>query len=416
MPSAGREALQLAMQTVDFEHPSFRSDPFPTWSDLQSRGSLHRDSSGAWVVVSYREVDRLLRDSRVGKDLRQLSDYADEHPYGVDSAAERYIEQWIGCRLPAVHRKWRRLIIPGFTHKGVEGLGHQVRRLADDLLAKLPADGSFEFMERFARPFPVAVIAHALELTHLDHDRLKHWTLTIGDVLEPGASAQARRVGDVALEELVGCLWDQVAARRRAPRGGLLSHLVAVSDGVLTDDELVATLLLLFLSGNDTTASLIANGLLALLRNPDQAALLRANPDLMPAAVEEILRYDGPACIVVRATYEPVTVEDTTIPAGTLLLLALGAANRDPAAFREPDRFLIDRRPNRHFGFGDGDHYCVGTGLARLEAVTALRGLFSRFPHLGHDESSLRWGNARYLRGPEHMQVSTNARSGTRAG
>jgi len=402
----------VALSTFDLGDGVFRSDPFPSWARLRDAGPLHRDVSGAWVVVRYREVDRLLHDERLGKDLRRLANYAEDRPDGPESAMERCVEQWIECRLPSVHRNWRRLVIPGFTAKAVERLRPTLERCAADLLATRPAGGSFELMGHFARPFPVVAIAQVLGLGSLGTENLALWSQAIGAQLEPNGDIAAQQAGEAALDDLTRRLWDEMEARRRHPRDDLLTGLVVGNSGFLTAGQLVATALLLFLSGNDTVASLIANGLLALSAAPEQAAALRAHPRLMPSAVEEMLRYDGPACIVPRAVYEPVTIDGTTIPPGSLVLLALGAANRDPTVFPEPDRFLAHRRPNRHLAFGAGDHHCVGVALARLETVTAIRALLDRFPGLTCDPSSVRWGDARYLRGPLEVMASDAPRVG----
>lgn len=397
----------MPVQTMDFAAPSFRTDPFPAWSDLRRAGPLHRDVSGAWIVVSHREVGRLLADPRVGKDLRRLSTYGAQRPYGPDGLAEYYIEQWMECRLPTMHRRWRQLVLPGFTHRAVHGLRAELCRTADDLLTHAlthaPSDGQVDLLRDFARPFPVAVIVRVLGLTDLDTDRLAQLSRTIAAVLEPNAAVSAREAGDAALAELVGLLWDAVRADRGPHPDGFLRRLVDANKGLLSPEQLIATVLLLFLSGNDTITGLIANGVLALASVPDQADRLRAHPELLPMAVEEVLRFDAPACVAVRTTYEPMTIDGVTVERGAALLLAISSANRDPAAFAEPDVFRVDRRPIRHFAFGSGDHTCVGIGLARMEATIALEALLHRFPRLTHDPSTLRWSDALYLRSPENL-------------
>ncbi|MEX5637003.1 cytochrome P450 [Parafrankia sp. FMc2] len=393
----------MPVQTIDFAAPSFRTDPFPAWSDLRGAGPLHRDVSGAWIVVSHREVGRLLADPRVGKDLRRLSTYGAQRPYGPDGLAEYYIEQWMECRLPTMHRQWRQLVLPGFTHRAVHGLRAELCQTANDLLTHAPSDGQFDLLRDFARPFPVAVIVRVLGLTDLDTDRLAQLSRAIAAVLEPNAAAPARQAGDAALEELAGLLWDAVRADRGSHPDGFLRRLVDANKGLLSPEQLIATVLLLYLSGNDTITGLIANGVLALAGVPDQADRLRAHPELLPMAVEEVLRYDAPACVAIRTTYEPMTIDGVTVERGAALLLAISSANRDPEAFAEPDVFHVDRRPNRHLAFGTGEHTCVGIGLARMEAAIALEALLRHFPRLVHDPSTLRWSDALYLHTPENL-------------
>lgn len=393
---------------IDLAEPLLRSDPYPRWSALREAGPVHRDVSGAWLVVRHDAVNALLRDARLGKDLRRWRGYSTARPYGAGSIIERYIEQWMKSRLPPAHARWRRLVGQGFTARAVAGLRAQMAAFADRLLDAVPRDQPFDLMSRFAYPFPLGVIAQAMGLPWGDSAELQGWSQAIGHVLEPGSAADVRERGDRALEELLDFLREQVEDHRRRPREDLLSRLIAVEDesASMSNEELIATILLLFLSGNETSANLIANGLLALLRNPAEAERLRRQPELMARAVEELLRYDGPACIVVRASYEPIEIEHTVIPDGELVLLVLASANRDAAALPDPDRLDIGRERVPHLAFGGGDHHCIGSALARLEGQVALERLLARFPALQHDEASLRWMDTHYLRGLEHMTVS----------
>lgn len=398
------------MLTLDLSHPRMRSDPHPQWARLREAGPVHRDDSGAWLVVNHEPVAALLRDPRLGKDLRRWRDYASSRPYGAGSLIEQHVEQWIKSRLPPAHARWRRSIAQALSHQAIAALRPQVEHIADALFATLPTQASFDFMARFARQFPIRVIARAMALSWLADDRLLAWTSAVGRVLEPDAPAADRAAAAAALSELLAYLHQAVDERRRHPGDDLLSHLLRPGDdGVAqTSEELVATILLLLLSGDETSANLVANGVLALLRHPDQLERLRGEPELMPSAVEEVLRHAGPACIVLRATYEPVRIAQTTIPAGELVLLVLASANRDPAVFDDPDRFDIGRRPAGHLAFGGGDHRCVGSAIARMEATVAFAGLVARAPQpsLQLDEAGLEWLDTRYLHGLERMVVA----------
>jgi cytochrome P450 len=398
------------MVTLDLSHPRMRSDPHPEWARLREAGPVHRDESGAWLVVRHEPVAAMLRDPRLGKDLRRLRDYASSRPYGAGSLIEQHVEQWIKCRLPPAHARWRRSIADALSHQTIAVLRPQVQQIADSLLASLPTHEPFDFIARFARQFPIRVIARAMALPWLPRDQLVTWTTAVGRVLEPDAPAADHAAAAAALSDLLAYLHKAVDDRRRHPGDDLLSHLLLQprDDGIAqTIEELVATILLLLLSGDETSANLVANGVLALLRYPDQLERLRSQPKLMPSAVEEVLRHAGPACIVLRATYEPVRIARTTIPEGELVLLVLASANRDPTVFEEPDRFDVGRKPAGHLAFGGGDHRCVGSAIARMEATVALAGLISRFPQsLRHDEAGLEWLGARYLHGLERMVVA----------
>lgn len=396
------------MVTIDLSHPRMRSDPHPQWALLREAGPVHRDESGAWLVVHHEPVAALLRDARLGKDLRRWREYASARPYGAGSLIEQHIEQWMKSRLPPAHARWRRSIAHALSHQTIAALRPQVEHIADSLLATLPEDEPFDFMARFARQFPIRVIARAMALPWLPDDRLLTWSTAVGRVLEPDAPAVDHAAAAAALSDLLAYLHEAVDDRRQHPGDDLLSHLLQPGDdGVAqTSEELVATILLLLLSGDETSANLVANGVLALLRHPDQLERLRRQPALLPSTVEEVLRHAGPACIVLRATYEPVRIAQAIIPEGELVLLVLASANRDPAVFDAPDRFDIGRRPAGHLAFGGGDHRCVGSAIARMEATVALAGLISRFRSVRHDEAGLEWLNTRYLHGLERMVVT----------
>lgn len=387
--------------TIDFGQPDFRVDPFPLWARLRAAGPVHRDRSGAWVVVAYRDVDRLLSDPRVGKDVRRLTGYAGQRPYGAESATEYFVEQWIGCRLPEVHRAWRKLITPGFTVKAASEIAGWTRTTADALLDALPPGAPFDLMADFAVRLPAAVMARVLGVRDVDPDRLALAARQAGESLEPDASAAVRAEGEAAFSELAHHL--RVAVDR--PASPFTAHLAERAAGVLDADQLTATALLLFMSGNDTVAHLIGTTWLALSHHPDQAVLLRGRPDGVRRAVDEALRYDGPACVAVRTAYEPVRVGDEVISAGAEVLLSIGSANRDGRAFPDPDRYLIDRPSGRHLAFGRGDHLCAGTGLGRMVAETALAALLERFLAPTHDPDGVLWCTTRYVRGPDRIPV-----------
>ncbi|MBM7774422.1 pikromycin synthase [Actinokineospora baliensis] len=387
--------------TIDFGLRRFREDPFPLWADLRAAGPVHRDLSGAWVVVSYRDVHRLLADPRVGKDVRRLAGYAGERPYGAESATEYFIEQWIGCRLPEVHRAWRKLVTPGFTAKAAGEVAAWTRATADALVDELPAGAPFDLMTDVAWRLPVRVMSRVLGVSAVDQDRLALAARRAGESLEPDAPAEVRAEGEAAFGELAELL----RAALDRPASTFMAHLTARAAGVLDTDQLIATALLLFLSGNDTVAHLIGTTWLALSDNPDQAAALRHQRDGVRRAVGEALRYDGPACVAVRTTYEPVPVGDEVIPAGASVLLAIGSANRDETEFDEPDRYLVDRPPRGNLAFGRGEHLCAGTGLGRMVAETAVATLLERFPVPTHDPNGVRWCASRFVRGPDRVPV-----------
>jgi cytochrome P450 len=259
-----------------------------------------------------------------------------------------------------------------------------------------------------ATPLPVAVISELLGIPAADRDQMLTWSHAVARALDPafllppGADERSAR----ARAEFVAYLRELVAYRRREPGEDLLSALVRVRDegDALTENELLATCVLLLIAGHETTVNLIGNGTLALLRAPDQLARLRAEPDLVDRAVEEMLRYDSPIQLTARVALRDAEILKFTVPRGTRVLLLIGAANRDPAAFEDPERFDIGRAPTRHLAFGQGLHFCLGAPLARLEAQIAFRALARRAPRLGL-AGEPDWKDTLLLRGPSRLPV-----------
>jgi cytochrome P450 len=350
------------------------------------------------MVTRYAHVKAVAHDPRLLKGPVTQALVA-----GLSAAAREAAEpfsQWISRNMlrvdPPDHTRLRGLVSKAFTPRTVETLRPRIERLVAELLDAVQSSGGMDVIRDFAYPLPAIVIMEMLGIPSEDRDRFKAWSdgqfaflggRFPGDPLEP-----ARRAGESTLamnEYLRGV----IAARRRTPRDDLISAMVAVEEqgDRLDEHELMATTSLLLIAGHETTTNLIGNGLLALLRHPDQLARLRAEPSLLPRAVEELLRYDGPVQFVNRVPSADIEIDGVTIPAGDTIILVLAAANRDPAHFPDPDRLDITRWPNDHVGFGFDRHFCLGAHLARIEAQTALRALLSRFPDLALDTETLEW-------------------------
>jgi len=391
---------------IDISAAHFRADPHSQWRKLREKGPLHRDAKGAWVVVQFEAVAALLRDSRLGKDLRRAELYQSKRPYGAGSLVEQYVEQWMASRLPQRHAQWRRLVSRALA-ADLPGLENKIRSIAEDLLDQLHGESSFDLVEEFASPLTMRVMAIAIGLPKDEIDHLESLSAAVGRVLEPDAPPTVREDGDQALYGLLGFLNELVAAYRRRPQEGFFANLnVPGEDGThLEDEEIVATLLLLLLSGHETSAGLVANGALALLQHPIEAGRARLRLAEMPGAIDEIIRYEGPASMAVRAAYEEIRLGETSIPAGALVLLSLASANRDERVFSKPDKLQFGRPKTPHLGFGSGPHHCPGAILARLETGVALERLFTRLPDLRHDEASLRWKDADFLRSLARLRV-----------
>ncbi len=400
---------------LDLFGTAFDADPYATYARLREAGPAHRitarDGLYGWLVTRYDDARALLADPRLSKDPRLAP--ADWQEAGRGRPLED--RSGLGTHLlttdPPDHTRLRRLVSSAFTARRVEGLRGRIQEIADSLVDAIEKrDGEVDLVAEFAAPLPVTVICELLGVPGGDRADFRRWT---GDVISSDPDAPDAR-GE-ALAALYGFITDLIEARRAAGGDDLLGALIAAGDEQdrLTSAELVAMVFLLLLAGHETTVGLIGNGVLALLEHPAQLALLRERPDLLGAAVEEILRYDGPVEIATwRFTTEAVRVGGTEIPAGRPVLVALASADRDPDRFAEPDRLDIGRARPGHLAFGHGLHYCVGAALARVEGEVALGTLLRRLPDLALAVPADRVRRRRSLtmRGPAELPVTIGRR------
>lgn len=337
----------------------------------------------AYLLTRYADINAALRDkgmnsANMARVLQRLTPAEQEELAPVRQA----IEMWMGHTVPADHIRFQQLLKRYFTPAMVDRLRPRVREFTHELLDAVAAKGQMDVVRDLAYPLPANVIVELLGMPVSDREQLQAWSRDILPIFGNGDLQQLRHAQRSMLEmhEYLRIL---AAERRRAPREDVLSTFVAAeAEGVITEDEAVANCVLLLFAGHETTANLIANGLVLLFENPGQMARLRADPGLMPLAVEEMLRCDGPAGVIGRVTTEPVELAGQTVPAGKHIYLALMAANRDPDVFPDPDVFDITRERNRHLSFGMGTYYCLGAALARMETDECLRILLDRCPDI----------------------------------
>jgi unspecific monooxygenase len=368
--SADVQPDALAILGFDPFHRAFHTDPYAQYRRLSAAGPLQRTPFGLWVTTSYELCQRVLRDPRFG-----------HQPDDGDSWRGRQAARRSFLTLdPPDHTRLRRLVSKAFTARLIERLRPRIEQLVDELLAG--ASGEVDLIATLAYPLPVILISELLGVPPADRDRFRRWSQALARGLDPGFLLPATDIAERDQARLeFGAYFRELSALRRAdPRDDLLSALVAVSDGAdaLTEEELLATCVLLLVAGHETTVNLIGNGALALLRDPGQLAWLRAHPEAAGEAVEELLRYDPPVQLTLRAALEDVELAGATIKRGELVLLLTGAANRDPAVFPDPDRLDLRRPQSGHLSFGLGIHFCLGAPLARLEGEIALTRLFRR--------------------------------------
>jgi cytochrome P450 len=342
----------MSAPQVDLTSAEFLADPYPTYRRLREHRapvylSLDSPTGGMWLVTRYEDVAAVLREPLISKDLSRLGPSAPSMP----------LEATMLFRDPPDHSRMRSLANQAFTPKRVKDLEARIEGIANTLIDQVESQGSMDLIADFAMPLPIIVIAEMLGVPAGDRDTFRAWSndLITGSDMVRGTDDRRRRQGE-AVMALMGYFGRLIAERREQPRGDIISALIeAQAEGTrMTEEELLGTCILLLVAGHETTVNLFGNGLLALLRHPDQLALLQRQPELLPSAVEEMLRYESP---VQRGTFRvaigPVEIGGTTLGPGDHVSAVLGAANRDPDQFPDPDRFDITRSPNRHLAFGE---------------------------------------------------------------
>jgi cytochrome P450 len=399
--------------------PAIRDDPFGHFGQARARCPVQRvrlaDGHPAWVVLGYHAARQALGDSRISKDmLAALHEAGDVVAEGLPGP--EFSRHMLNVD-PPDHTRLRRLVSRAFTPRRIAALEPAIRDIAISLLDELDEaspDGIVDLVEGYAYPLPFQVIGELLGIPAADRPRLHAWF----GVLLTGWAGDPPPEAVKASDGIVSYLSELVQAKRRSPAGDLVSVLAAATDGdALTTQELLSSLFQLVVAGHDTTASLIGNGIVALLDHPAQLQALLHDPGLAPAAIDELIRFSAPVPhATFRVTTEPVTLGGVTIPAREQVLVCLGAANRDPDRFPAPDILELGRGDGPHLGLGHGIHYCLGAPLARLEAKVAFAELLGRHPglRLAADRHDLAWahGDGLVLRGLTSLPVVLGPRRG----
>jgi cytochrome P450 len=381
-----------------------RRNPYPLYDRLRAASPVFREpQSGAWMLFDYESVKRALHDPEAFSSV-------------VSPNAPR-TSRWLIFSDPPRHTRLRGLIMRAFTPRAVAALEPRVRELSRGLLDRAARGGEMDLVADYAVPLPLMVIAEMLGAPVADRSRFRRWTDALVALSHAVAQDEhaARAMADfVAVhDEMAAYLPALLDERRRAPRDDLLTRLVEVEmDGErLGEDDILGFFQLLLLAGHETTANLISNAVLSLVEHPDQHARLRAAPEIVPGAIEEVLRYRSPVQAVFRATKCDVELRGQAIPAGSLVLAWIGSANRDPAHFAEPARFDVARDPNPHVAFGHGIHFCIGAALARLEGRVALTHLLERLDHIElADDAPWAPREAFHVHGPTRLRLRFEAR------
>ncbi|WP_315792572.1 cytochrome P450 [Paenibacillus sp. BIC5C1] len=395
---------------VDFMDQSFIQQPFPVYEKLRAEEPVHRlllpSGHAAWMVTRYEDAVKILQDSRF---VTGASDSRDDEVGGSLPPHQAIILRNLISVGPEDHRRLRRLIQKAFTPRMIERLRGRITEISDDLLEKIKAGNKRELdlIEDYAFPLPIIVICEMLGVPLEDQEQFRRWSNTI---MEGVSNPQMSQESDDVMKAFVDYLRELITQRRNHLQQDLISDLISIEEegDKLTEQELYALVFVLIIAGHETTVNLIGNGMLALLEHPQQKQLLMEQPELIQSAVEEVLRYNGPAEISnIRWATENMEFEGKQIRQGDMMLVALSSANRDSAHYEEPDTFDITRKVNDHIAFGKGIHYCLGAPLARLEGEIAINALLRQLPEirLNRDPQLLEWRPGMIIRGLTALPV-----------
>ena len=390
--------------------PEFIRDPYPHYERMRTLDPVHLTPLGMFVASRHAEVSLVLRDKRFGKDYAERS----KRRYGPDIMKEPVFRNFALTMLqqdPPDHTRLRGLVVKAFTARRVEDMRPRIQQIVDETLDRIIPQGRMDLIEDYAFRLPVTIICDMLGIPEEHREMFYTGSRNSGRILEPVPLSPEEIKQGNATTAMTGMYFQQLfELRRKSPGNDLTTQLVqAEEDGSkLSNEELVANIVLLFGAGHETTVNLIGNGLLALYRNPDQLALLKANPSLITNAIEEFLRYDSSVQMTGRAALEDLELGGRKIPKGEGVLCLLGSANRDPDVYPDRPEELDIARPNvRPLSFGGGIHFCLGAQLARIEAEVAIATLLRRLPDLKLDDAeNPEWRPSFVLRGLKRLPAS----------
>jgi len=386
--------------------PEFHANPYPFYRRLREADPVHHSALGIWVLTRYDDVVMVLRDPRFGREgMAELL----EARLGVPARPANARDMLF--RDPPDHTRLRALVSRAFTPRVVEAMRPHIQEIVDGLLDRLEGARGMDVIEDLAYPLPVTVICEMLGVPTADQAVFKRWSADIARSLDAAilpAGSEVTTRGQEAGDALREYFRSLIAVRRKQPRSDLLSALIAAEEqgDKLSEPELLATCSLLLIAGHETTVNLIGNGLFALLRHPDQLRALADDRALIQTGVEELLRFDGPVQRTGRMTMADVEIGGRQIPKGSIVAAVIGAANRDPAHFPDPDRLDVARQENRHIAFGFGIHFCLGAPLARIEGQVAIGTLLRRMPALKLVSDTPEWRESSVLRGLKALPVT----------
>jgi len=394
--------------------PAFRANPYPFYEQWREHAPVMATPLGFTVLTRYDDVARTLRGAEFARDIDAHVEARPDDPRNArrERLRQRREEGEIAKSIlnldPPDHTRLRRLVSLAFTPSAIERLRPRVQSLVDDVLDRAADRGTMEVVEELAFPVPFQVISDLLDLPTDGSEQIREWSQTLTASLEPTADDATLDATEIASRQMGDYLREVIAHRRRHLGDDLLSALIQAEEAGdrLNEAELLSFVVLLYVAGHETTVNLIGNGMLALLRHPDQLRMWAADPSLDVNAVDELLRFDGPVQQTVRVPLVDVDYNGVTVPANTMVMTVLGSASHDPEVFEDPETLRLNRpNANRHLGFAAGVHYCLGSSLAKLEAGVAITSLIRRFPAVALDGEP-HWRDRLTIRGVDHLPVS----------
>jgi cytochrome P450 len=396
-----------ALDDIEPFAPEHRADPHPIYDRLRAEDPIHHDPDDFWILTRYADCEAILRDPRWSSNPTHARV---QRPIEERSAREAVAELDFPVLLfmdPPDHTRLRKLVSKAFTPRSVERLRPRIQQLVDELLDRAVERQGMELIADLAYPLPVTVICELLGVPTEDQHLFGPWSSDASRLLDGEIDADTMQRGMVAVMQLLNYFNDVFADRRAHPRDDLLSALLAAEEegDKLSETELRAITLLLFIAGHETTMNLIGNGMLALLRHRSQFERLSTDPSLAPSAIEELLRYDGPVHLTGRVALEDVEVGGHRFEAGESVVTLVAAANRDPARFTDPHRLDVARPDNHHLTFSQGIHYCLGAALARVEGQVAIGTMARRFPTIELETTDPQYRDHFVLRGLRELQL-----------
>ena len=388
------------VSAFDLRHlpPGFYADPYPTYHALRAHDPVRRMPDGSIFLTRYADCVTVYRDAKTFSSDKR----AEFFPKYGDTPLFAHHTTSLVFNDPPLHSRVRRLIVGALTLRAIAAMEPALTALVDRLLDAAEALGQFDLIGDFAAAIPVEVIGNLLDVPHADRGPLRDWSLAILGALEPALTAQQHARGNQAVDEFLAYLRDLVAERRRRPgdrERDVLTRLIAgegEGEDRLSEAELLHNCIFILNAGHETTTNLIGNALVALTGFPDQRDQLLAEPALIDTAVEEFLRFESSNQLGNRISTVATALGGVALAAGTPVTLCIGAANRDPSVFTDPDRLDLARKPNRHLAFGLGVHQCAGLSLARLEGRIAIGRFLARFPRYHLAGAPVRGGRARF--------------------